>query len=380
MATLFGIMERLWDADPIVARVTNNVDLPRAVRGTYLVLPKEGCVTDGSGYAGVLNTGGTTHNPPENIIQIPEDFSHLSEGDVVWLTPRTGKIEILYRKASNCNYIFATARCNCKCICCPQPPRQLDDPDRVWAISRAIPLISREAQSLGITGGEPTLLGQGLVQIIERCRAYLPTTTLHLLSNGRNFQYMRYAEAIGKVGRPMLLIGTPLFSDIANEHDFLCQAKGAFDEAIRGVLNMHRAQLQVEIRFVLHAHASGRLLRFAKFVARNFPFVSQVSFMGLETVGYAAANRNDLWIDPLDLMPELEEAVLHLKGMNIPVALFNLQLCTLPKSLWQCAKKSISDWKNDFLPECSECYVREKCGGFFTLKTCKVSRGIMALH
>jgi hypothetical protein len=141
---------------------------------------------------------------------------------------------------------------------------------------------------------------------------------------------------------------------------------------------MQRAQLQVELRFVLHSHVAGRLLRFANFVARNLPFVNQVSFMGLETVGFATANQDRLWIDPLDLIPELEEAVLHLYAMHVPVALFNLQLCLLPKSLWPFAQKSISDWKNEFLPVCAECDVRGKCGGFFALKTTRPSRGIVA--
>ena len=37
----------------------------------------------------------------------------------------------------------------------------------------------------------------------------------------------------------------------------------------------------------------------------------------------------------------------------------------LRPSLWRYARKSISDWKNIFLPECEQCGVLEKCGGLF---------------
>jgi hypothetical protein len=51
-------------------------------------------------------------------------------------------------------------------------------------------------------------------------------------------------------------------------------------------------------------------------------------------------------------------------GMNISI--FNHQLCTLPKSVWHLSVKSISDWKNNYEPECDGCSVKDRCGGFFT--------------
>lgn len=38
--------------------------------------------------------------------------------------------------------------------------------------------------------------------------------------------------------------------------------------------------------------------------------------------------------------------------------------------------KSISHWKNVYLPECSGCAVREQCGGFFQSATKRHSTGI----
>ena len=54
---------------------------------------------------------------------------------------------------------------------------------------------------------------------------------------------------------------------------------------------------------------------------------------------------------------------LALAGINVSV--YNHQLCTIPRTLWPFAVKSISDWKNIYLPECEGCGVRDFCGGFF---------------
>ena len=54
-------------------------------------------------------------------------------------------------------------------------------------------------------------------------------------------------------------------------------------------------------------------------------------------------------------MYDLEEAVdfLSTRGMNVSV--YNSQLCLMPETLWKYTKKSISDWKNIYLDECSRC-------------------------
>jgi hypothetical protein len=47
------------------------------------------------------------------------------------------------------------------------------------------------------------------------------------------------------------------------------------------------------------------------------------------------------------------------------VLLYNQQLCVLRRRLWPFAVRSISDWKNTYIPECDGCSVRQQCGGFF---------------
>src|SRR5207247_9824666 len=84
-----------------------------------------------------------------------------------------------------------------------------------------------------------------------------------------------------------------------------------------------------------------------------------------EIKGYVKKNLDELWIDPFDYQSQLAEAVSYLDMVRMNVSVYNHQLCVLEKSLWPFARKSISDWKNIYLPECEVCGERKRCGGLF---------------
>jgi hypothetical protein len=88
--------------------------------------------------------------------------------------------------------------------------------------------------------------------------------------------------------------------------------------------------------------------------------------MGLEATGFAVRNLEQLWIDPWDYREQLADATLFAARRGMNVSIYNHQLCTGPDSVWPYCRKSISDWKNEYLPACGTCDVRELCGGFFT--------------
>ncbi len=81
-------------------------------------------------------------------------------------------------------------------------------------------------RELGITVGEPTLLGPHLLELIALCRDILPATSLHMLSNGRLFNYLQLCQQIAELRHPDFVIGIPLYSDLASQHDFVVQADG----------------------------------------------------------------------------------------------------------------------------------------------------------
>lgn len=312
-------------------------------------------------------------------VVLPEEFSYLAPGDIMQCNPKAGEVRVLYRRNSKYNALFFTERCNSHCLMCSQPPRDISDHYLVEDILRMIPWMAKDTPELGITGGEPTLLHEKLISVLEAAKTHLPSTALHMLSNGRLFSYLRYAQQVAAVQHPELMIGVPLYADTSALHDFVVQSRGAFGQTIFGFMNLARAGLRVEIRMVVHQHTYRRLPQFARFVARNLPFVDQVVVMGLELMGFARSNLDSLWIDPVNYQDQLESCVQILDDAGIKVHVYNHQLCILRLALHRFARKSISDWKNIYLSECENCDLKADCGGLFASGKLKHSPNIHAV-
>ncbi|MDB5334943.1 MAG: moaA 3 [Planctomycetaceae bacterium] len=371
MLQLHARFDSKWDSEPVVLRVTTDPHRDRNLRPVeaFLVgpesieLPSEfgSCLAIAPQPADWRFANGT---PQIHIL--PESLAYLTDGDIVYLQPRSGELWVLYRRSSPSNSMLLTERCNSRCLMCSQPPKDSDDFHLIETYFRAIPLMDPATPELGITGGEPTLLGPHLLDLIRECKTHLPHTALHMLSNGRLLSYLSLCQELAEIDHPDLMIGIPLYSDIASKHDFVVQAQGAFDETMRGIMNLERCGLRVELRVVLHRATVDRLPSLARFIARNLPFVEHIALMGLEMMGYVRINLESLWIDPFDYQPSLLAAVRTLTQHRMNVSIYNHQLCTLDEELWPYARKSISDWKNEYLEVCDHCAIRDACGGFFS--------------
>jgi hypothetical protein len=87
-----------------------------------------------------------------------------------------------------------------------------------------------------------------------------------------------------------------------------------------------------------------------------------------------------VWIDPIEYQRQLTEAVRLLDRRRIKTMVYNHQLCLLDRSLWPFAIRSISDWKNEYHPECINCSVISDCGGFFFSAKYRMSDHIKAIR
>jgi His-Xaa-Ser system radical SAM maturase HxsC len=264
-------------------------------------------------------------------------------------------------------------------IMCSQPPKDTDDRWILDEIRAAIPLIDKGTKSIGFTGGEPLLDWRDFIAVLAECRDDLPETAVHVLSNGRAFANDEVVAAWAGVHHPRLTVGIPVYSAVDHIHDYVVQARGAFDETVLGILKLKNSAQRVEVRVVLHAVTAPRIVETCKWLARNLPFVDHVALMGLENTGFAIANADKLWIDPLDYQTVLAEGVGILASARVNVSVYNLQRCVLDRSVWPYAVQSISDWKNGYVEECDHCVEKKRCSGFFTSCRARLSRGIKAI-
>ena len=313
------------------------------------------------------------------LLQGVTTFDHLAENDIVSVSPN-GLLQTLYRTNSNQNFILATERCNSNCLMCSQPPKDRDDILSLYSIhKKMIPLIPKDCPEIGITGGEPTLMGKFFFEMLGLIKEHLPNTEIHCLTNGRSFAWKNIADRLAELGLNNLMLGIPIYSDYYQIHDYVVQAKNAFDQTIEGLYNLAANNQRIEIRVVLQKQSTGRLVKLAKYIYKNLPFVEHVTFMGLEYQGYTPFNIEKLWIDPVHYMDELGEACEYLADRKMNVSIYNSQLCIVPMHLWKFCRRSISDWKNVYLDECSNCAVNEQCGGLFESSLKKHSDFIKAI-
>lgn len=363
---------------PRVFRLSTDPDRPAPLRKSEGYIYRSGSLPPGFAWYLLMGEPAESASPAEGAwgLRLPSAFDYLGDGDVVRVGREKGDIQALFQRSARHHTFLLTERCNHYCLMCSQPPRDVQDGWIVDDVMSAIPLIDRATPEILFTGGEPTLLNDKLVGLAKQAKSYLPETGLHILTNGRAFQDRGYTERFAELEHHDLMFGIPIYSDQPERHDYIVQADGAFDETVRGVLNLKRHGLRVEIRVVVHKQSFERLPQLARFIARNLTFVDQVVFMGLEMTGFTKANLDSLWIDPLDYQPQLREAVHFLSDSRIHVAIYNHQLCITDRSLWDYAKQSISDWKNEYMPECVGCVVKANCGGFFSSAKLKYSSHI----
>lgn len=306
--------------------------------------------------------------PARSHIAVLDDPSAVRCGDVLEVNSGESAVALRYRRGDNGNVLFATERCNSYCLMCSQPPRQVEDDWRAVHLADLVDLIDKDESTVAISGGEPTLMGADLPKLVGHCARTLPRTRVHILSNGRLLGDGELARAFEDL-HPQLTWGVPLYGDTYRLHDYVVQSEGAFAQTMRGLYALHRAKQRIEVRVVLVRPTVERLMPLARYIYRNLPFVEHVALMGVEPIGFAKAHRDVLWVDPVDAAPVLVESVGWLTRRGLSVSLYNLPLCALPKNLWPFTQRSISSWKQTYLPACASCAVRERCGGFFSWTT-----------
>jgi His-Xaa-Ser system radical SAM maturase HxsC len=348
--------------------ISANKDIPSVLRKDKLFLIKDGNIPEG--YRHYLideNKKDLLKNLPENTgyTILPSDYSYLGHEDIVKIFANNS-INVLFRASSQQNSLLVTEQCNHYCLMCSQPPKNIDDSYILEDIKKVIPLIPKSTKEIGFTGGEPTIYGERFLELLQLTKNYLPDTAIHILSNGRSFANFEFAKKYSAINHMDMMVGIPIYSDDPTLHDYIVQAKGAFDETILGILNLKRLNQKVEVRVVLHKQSIKRLIELSEFITRNLLFVDHVALMGLEMMGFTRANLDELWIDQSEYKDTLSRSVAILAKAGMNVSVYNHQLCLINNDVLPYYRKSISDWKNEYAEECAGCSKMNECGGFFS--------------
>jgi His-Xaa-Ser system radical SAM maturase HxsC len=293
------------------------------------------------------------------------ESAQLQAGDVVVPMSARAEVAVLLRATDAHHTLFMTNRCNSHCLMCSQPPTAVDDS---WLVDEAIDVIrhlSWQVPVLGLTGGEPLLLGAELRRVLEEAVRNPFVTRVEVLSNGRLLSDHHVVSTVldGLSSDVSWLV--PLYGHADFIHDFVVQARGAFDETLAGLLELQAHQQAIQLRIVLIEPVLQVLPELAAFIGRNLPFVREVALMGCEPIGFALANRALCEVNLAAWSDTLRQASRILRRFDVPHLLMNTPLCAIPPDLHPLAHQSISDWKNVFAPACDRCALKPNCSGLF---------------
>ena len=348
----------------ILGRITTN---PRSLLGRKgFILAHQGNQKPSFGYSGVISSGAMKNIKLPSVSEIPELFiASLHDGDIAMIQ-EDGSILVVWDIASTQNSLLLSEACDCKCLMCPQPPKKHDQNQYILCNLILDELRSDEVSSLCLTGGEPTLHKENFPQILSKLRSKFNQSNISVLTNAKSFSDFKYAKKCIIEGPSNIIYCVSLHADNDRDHDKIVGVPGSFQKTIRGITNLAKLRTPIEIRFVVNKINISRMGYFGSFIYRNFTFVSHVAFMGMEVMGLAEENMDDIWIDPYEYGHAISRAASDLVRRGMPVSIYNVPLCLLPERGWRFSRQSISAWKNNYLPQCEKCSVKGACCGIFT--------------
>ncbi len=286
------------------------------------------------------------------------------DGDVLLCHPGRNVAQRLFRRASKHNTLLFTERCDQLCVMCSQPPRNTYDEWRFPLYEQALHLVDPGAV-IGISGGEPTLFKDPLLDMIDRVHGHRPDISYHILSNGQHFSPSDRERLTEIHKRVKILWGIPIYSHNEANHDKIVGKDGAFNPLMRNLFLLGSTAAHIELRTVITALNVFDLPHIATFIGKHLPFITDWAIMGMEPIGYARANFKQLFFDHSAFPQPIVSTIQISELRGIPCHLYNIPLCTVPKSCRPYCVDSISDWKKKYLPECESCVEKVNCSGFF---------------
>lgn len=295
------------------------------------------------------------------VMEVENDIPFV-EGDIISIQTN-GEANVVWESDTIHHALYVTDICNSKCIMCPQIERALPRYDECLTILDMVEL--KGLDSIGVTGGEPTLNIEKLVDVLKVVAKKSPNINVHILTNGRNFANVQNVEKLTRIKNIQLSFGIPLYSDVAEEHDFIVGVQGAFVETMQGLYNLGKYNQNIEIRTVILRQNYKRLKDLATFIYRNIPFIDHVALMGMEYHGNAELNYDLVAIDPMEYKQELFEAIREYIRYDLVVDVYNTPLCLADERIRAFCRDSISTWKKAYLPQCESCKCKNECSGVF---------------
>ena len=278
-----------------------------------------------------------------------------------------GTLYRYYDDSSTENAFFITEKCNSNCLMCPSPDvsRQRGGGTSIGDLITIASHIPSDASHITVTGGEPFMAGKEIFKLFDFCRQKFQDTEFLILTNGRIFSVKEYCDLLRDTLPDHSIVGIPIHGSTASLHDRLTRSESSFDQTMIGLARLQQYGIPTEIRIVVCKENLMDLENIADMIITRFHRVHHVSIMAMEMTGNANKYADILWIPYKESFNYVKKATDKLVNKGVDVRLYNYPLCTVDREYWMLCAKSISDWKIKYSKECTQCSVKESCGGLF---------------
>lgn len=278
-----------------------------------------------------------------------------------------GRLYVAYSANNTDLEISLTNHCNSNCIMCPIPAgfrKNGTGPGR-QELMQLIEYLPCDVSHITLTGGEPFLIGKFIFNILKKLRESHNSTNYLLLTNGRVFADRSYVTQFEESKPSNIILGIPIHGNNAKIHDYITQSAGSFNQTMIGLHHLLELGERIELRFVISRLNAKYITDMSRLIASELQGVESVKFMGIEMTGNAAENKSQVWIPYREAFAASKQGIDTLIDAGINCEIYNFPLCMVPREYWGICRKSITEYKIRYAPECSTCAVKESCDGFF---------------
>lgn len=270
-----------------------------------------------------------------------------------------------------------TMACNERCPFCnvPQEAYHRPTPPEADTIAEIDGFLADGAQTLTISGGEPTLLRKRLLRVVRHARAggvrFVELQTNAVLIDDA------YAAELAEAGVTSAFVS--LLSHVPEHHDALAGLQGAFPRCVAGIDAMLAHGIRVTLNPVTASLTQGLVADYVDFVAERLPGVRFISMSAVQPHGRAAHDVADLLPDYAVLDATIREARERAAGHGLELVnpYCGLPLCIGWDDARECSVEAFEaeggGWRRTrgldnvgnkrHGEPCRTCALRTRCGG-----------------